>query len=62
MDLLIKSMEKKLKKCKHCSKEFNIKEKNRIVLEFWRDHKHLSRLYFCGKKCFIDFLKEKGII
>jgi len=55
-------MEKKFKKCKQCGKDFNIKEKNRIVLEFWRDSNHLSRFYFCGRKCLLDFLKEKGII
>jgi hypothetical protein len=55
-------MEKKFKSCEQCKKNFNIKEKNRIVLEFWRDSNHLSRLYFCGRQCFVAFLKEKGII
>ncbi|MGD2249267.1 MAG: hypothetical protein PVF58_12745 [Candidatus Methanofastidiosia archaeon] len=55
-------MKKKLKKCENCQREFNIKDRNRIVLEGWRDEKHLSRLYFCSKSCFVTFLKEKHFI
>ncbi len=50
------------KKCENCNGEFDIHDKGRIVLEFWRDPKHLSRLYFCNNKCFVSFLKEKKII
>lgn len=52
----------KLKKCENCGREFDIGDKNRIVLEGWRDEKHLSRLYFCGKSCFVTFLKSKKFV
>ncbi|MBU7039291.1 MAG: hypothetical protein HXS45_00675 [Theionarchaea archaeon] len=55
-------MNKKLKKCENCGREFDIKEKNRIVLEGWRDEKHLSRLYFCSRSCFVTFLKTKRFV
>ncbi|MEA1993292.1 MAG: hypothetical protein U9N35_02705 [Euryarchaeota archaeon] len=55
-------MERKFKKCEQCGKNFNIKGKNRIVLEFWKDSKHLSRVYFCGRQCFVSFLKQKGLV
>ncbi|MBU6997085.1 MAG: hypothetical protein HXS41_05885 [Theionarchaea archaeon] len=57
-----KAMNKKLKKCENCGREFDIKEKNRIVLEGWRDEKHLSRLYFCSRSCFVTFLKTKRFV
>ncbi|HOM96044.1 MAG TPA: hypothetical protein P5140_03285 [Methanofastidiosum sp.] len=55
-------MQKKIKKCAHCKVDFNIKDKNRIVLELWKDKKHLTRLYFCSKNCFVSFLKDKKVI
>ncbi|MHC1604581.1 MAG: hypothetical protein ACXQTP_01230 [Candidatus Methanofastidiosia archaeon] len=56
------TMQSKMKKCKYCKQEYDIKSKGRIVLEFWRDPKHLSRLYFCNRNCFVSFLKDKKII
>ncbi|MFQ5892612.1 MAG: hypothetical protein ACE5HW_07450 [Candidatus Methanofastidiosia archaeon] len=55
-------MKKKLRKCRNCGRDFEIKDKGRIVLEGWRDEKHLFRLYFCGRSCFVTFLKEKKIV
>lgn len=55
-------MEKKTKVCEHCGKQFDIKEKGRLVLEGWKDEKHLSRLYFCSRHCFVTFLREKKFV
>ncbi len=50
------------KECSYCKKEFDTHSKNRIVLEFWREPKQLSRKYFCCKNCFVSFLKERKIV
>jgi len=55
-------MEKKKKVCEHCGKQFDIKGKGRLVLEGWKDEKHLSRLYFCSRHCFVTFLRDKKFI
>ncbi|MBU7018265.1 MAG: hypothetical protein HXS44_12215 [Theionarchaea archaeon] len=55
-------MKKVLKSCENCRRDFDIKDRNRIVLEGWRDEKHLSRLYFCGKSCFVTFLRTRKFI
>ena len=55
-------MEKKMKTCENCGKQFDIKEKGRLVLEGWKDAKHLSRLYFCSRNCFTTFLRNKKFV
>lgn len=55
-------MKGKQKTCENCKTDFDIHNKGRIVLEFWRDPKHLARMYFCSRACFVSFLKEKKIV
>lgn len=55
-------MEAKTKECSYCKRAFQTHDKTRIVLEYWRAPKQLARKYFCCKKCFVSFLKERKLV
>lgn len=59
---MVNDMKGKQKTCENCKTEFDIHNKGRIVLEFWRDPQHLARMYFCSRACFVSFLKDKKIV